>query len=558
MIYEDIIVSGSINISGSFTVPVQADSSSALQVDGSVYHDSTDTTLKIYSGSTFTDVATQPFVAPVEIEYLVVAGGGGGGAAGAGAGGGGAGGLLSSSLSDIESGSSITVTVGSGGSKGTGTQYGNGGSDGGDSSIASAGGTSFTTVTCTGGGGGSAGGSGVNGRDGGSGGGGNGGYNTDGGSGTTGQGNDGGDAAAYSNGSGTDHYAAGGGGGAAQAGGDATAASGVETGGNGGDGKQSSITGTSTYYAGGGGGGAGYRSSSPTGGSAGQGGGTAGSSNKVGNASNATANTGGGGGGGGGYTTTDPNSGSDRDGGNGGSGVVIFAYDSGSTLGAGGIVGDAGGGRRYHQFNSTGTFYIGSTSDFQLPATSNLKLHLDAANYDSYSGTGTTWYDISGNNNDFTLDSSGITWNAGGWFDLEDGGLTKTGGAVTTSSTVTFALWIKTTDTQALFWSDDNNTNYLGAYRSGNKEYYNDVGSPVYYQDLVEKSNIYDNIRTGNWIFVEFKSVNFSTHGTSNYINQYGSYTFSGTDVGAYYVYNKNLTAAESAQLYNATKHNFV
>ena len=35
--------------------------------------------------------------------------------------------------------------------------------------------------------------------------------------------------------------------------------------------------------------------------------------------------------------------------------------------------------------------------------TSNLVLHLDAGDSNSYSGSGTTWSDISGNNNDFTL-----------------------------------------------------------------------------------------------------------------------------------------------------------
>ena len=63
-----------------------------------------------YNNQTVT-VAALP-VASANIEYLVVAGGGGGGAI---AGAGGAGGLLSSSISSIESGSSITVTVGAGG-----------------------------------------------------------------------------------------------------------------------------------------------------------------------------------------------------------------------------------------------------------------------------------------------------------------------------------------------------------------------------------------------------------------------------------------------------------
>ena len=53
-----------------------------------------------------------------------------------------------------------------------------------------------------------------------------------------------------------------------------------------------------------------------------------------------------------------------------------------------------------------------------------LVLQLDAANTKSYSSIdpGSTWYDLSGNNFDFTLDSSGITHNSNGYFTLADGG----------------------------------------------------------------------------------------------------------------------------------------
>lgn len=53
-----------------------------------------------------------------------------------------------------------------------------------------------------------------------------------------------------------------------------------------------------------------------------------------------------------------------------------------------------------------------------IPVTSGLALHLDAANPASYPGTGTTWFDISGNNRNFTLPASGITWNSLGFFNV--------------------------------------------------------------------------------------------------------------------------------------------
>lgn len=383
-------LNGNTTTSGSFNVPNHPSTASIQNpLTGSLFHDDTDGILKIYTGTQWQVVGEQttPSSPPASanIEYLVAAGGGGGGLDGGG--GGGAGGYLSSSLSSIESGSSITVTVGAGGSGWTNTSSRNtAGASGTDSSIASAAGTSFTTVTSTGGGGGGS-GQNVNGRDGGSGGGcsSDGTYNTSGGSGTVGQGFDGGDIGTASNRGG------GGGGGASAVGQDSD---GANDGGDGGTGEQSNITGTLTYYAGGGGGGA--RGSGYNAGAGGSGGGAAGGTAIPNNNGNdGTVNTGGGAGGGSG---NGPGAGGD-----GGSGVAILAYDSGSINAAGGIVGAAGNGRKYNQFNTSGTFKVGSTSDFHI-VTSNLVSHLDAGDFASR-GT-STWTDLTANGYDSTLVSS--------------------------------------------------------------------------------------------------------------------------------------------------------
>ena len=51
-----------------------------------------------------------------------------------------------------------------------------------------------------------------------------------------------------------------------------------------------------------------------------------------------------------------------------------------------------------------------------------LVLHLDASSLESYPGTGTTWYDISGNGRNYTF-GSGITWNAAGYFTNDGSGV---------------------------------------------------------------------------------------------------------------------------------------
>ena len=190
--------------------------------------------------------------------------------------------------------------------------------------------------------------------------------------------------------------------------------------------------------------------------------------------------------------------------------------------------------------------------------TDDLVLCLDAADVKSYPGTGNNWKDRSIVDNNFT-NTTGFTgdFNSTGYFALEGQGTEKaTTGAIPNTTACTVVFWIRTTDTQALFWKGQSGSHYLGAYRVGNKEYYGSCGSPDFYMDTVEKSNIYDNIRDGEWHMVEFKNVNFSSW-TSNQFNKYGSYTFDNGALASIHIYNRNLTAAESLQNYNATKSRF-
>lgn len=365
MRYHDIQITGSLNISGSITIPVGGSNKKPTSPPtGSIFLEVSDSgsNLVVFNGSGSTGyqqvgVQTVP-VAPAvgaNLEYLVVAGGGGGGARVGG--GGGAGGFLSSSLSNIISGSSITVTVGAGGSAGTGGANGQNGGDGGDSSIASAGGTSFSTVTSTGGGGGNGADDSTQAGDGGSGGGSSYGYSSlTGGSGTVGQGNDGGD------GVGSPNYNAGGGGGKSEAGEDA---SGSTRRGDGGSGSLCRITGVDRFYAGGGGGG--NHNPTPTaGGGAGGpgGGGSAGASGGKNVGIPGGFSTGGGGGGG----STDTSGNSNSNGAAGGSGVVIFSYPTSSITATGGVKTSRSDGQFVHTFKSSGTLKVSDSSAYTVPS----------------------------------------------------------------------------------------------------------------------------------------------------------------------------------------------
>lgn len=206
-----------------------------------------------------------------------------------------------------------------------------------------------------------------------------------------------------------------------------------------------------------------------------------------------------------------------------------------------------------------------ATSDGPNIASNGLVLCLDAADRNSYPGSGTTWYDLSGNNNHYTIGGN-LTYSNNAFTMGTAGG--AGGGAtnstqLTTSTTCTLVFWIKTNDVQAVFWGGDPDSSYggsyyVGAYRVGNKEYYSNAGTPDYYQDLEQKANIYDYLLDNVWHMVEFKNVNFSAWNNEHNFNCYStSYLFGSGECAKILLYNRNLTAAESLQNFNATRKRF-
>ena len=310
------IVSGTAAVSASLATTaerVRAGSSGSRPTDyvnietGSLWYNTDTLALEAFtgvSGSEWQSIGSasisQPPTPAYNIEYLVIAGGGGGGS-NSNSGAGGAGGYISSSLADVASGATFTISVGAGG-----TISGN--ANGGSGNVSSIAGSSISTISTVGGGGGSR----QGGTAGAGGSGGGGAYDTSGAAGTAGQG--------FTGGSGVQSgdYPGGGGGGASEAGN-------TDGNGTGGDGKASNITGASVTRAGGGSGGV---SAGGTVRAAGDGGGGAGAEGDNTAPTAGDANTGGGGGGGaaGTYGTA------------GGSGVVILRMPtsgySGTTSGS--------------------------------------------------------------------------------------------------------------------------------------------------------------------------------------------------------------------------------
>ena len=360
--FLDTILSGSLAISGSYTLPIIDTGSTGvigqMGINGEVPHFYSSQGWQAVSGSKFTPIPPPS----ANIEYVVVAGGG----AGSSYGGGGAGGYLSSSIDSVTSGSTFTITLGAGGA-GSGNSYTGVGAAGTTSSIA---GASITTIAAIGGGYGGNNDATAAG-DGGSGGGGSDGpTDASGGSGTAGQGNDGG-AGSYSD----PHYMGGGGGGAGAVGG-AGVSTGTRTGGPGGAGLASKITGQATFRAGGGGG-VRYNTTGTTGaggaGGGGNGGTWNGSTSAISSATAGTTNTGGGGGAGQ----------------NGGKGVAIFAYPTGSVTATGGRIRTRSDGQFIHTFTTSGTLTFGDSSFNTIAPGDNFNTVL-------YTGNSSTTNAISG------------------------------------------------------------------------------------------------------------------------------------------------------------------
>jgi hypothetical protein len=128
--------------------------------------------------------------------------------------------------------------------------------------------------------------------------------------------------------------------------------------------------------------------------------------------------------------------------------------------------------------------------DYDAIVTDGLVLNLDSDFLLSYPATGSVWNDLSILGKTYSVGTN-QTYNSSGYFDMTGNtslqGINCTNLTLTNNS-CTLIFWIKTTDTQSLFWgAGGGGAYYVGAYSVSNKEYYSNAGSPDYFQDLIEK-----------------------------------------------------------------------
>ena len=186
-----------------------------------------------------------------------------------------------------------------------------------------------------------------------------------------------------------------------------------------------------------------------------------------------------------------------------------------------------------------------------IPAGMTLKFYLDAKNTESYSGSGTTWSDLSGNSNDFSITSP--SWNSNGYFSLSSSATTNiTRSDVLGESDMTVFFLMATTDTQSLMIHDGGGS-FLGAYRSGNKYYHANVsGNKSLYVNTTARANLYDFIRTGSFLLITISDCDFHSTNFNDYqFNNYGSYQFDNGSLRALGAYNGNLSSTNVTELFN-------
>lgn len=221
--------------------------------------------------------------------------------------------------------------------------------------------------------------------------------------------------------------------------------------------------------------------------------------------------------------------------------------------------------------------------------TDGLVLYLDAANTNSYTGSGTTWNDVSGNGNTGTL-VNGPTFNSGnGGSIVFDGGndyfiinnftpistqfsitsfiypTITTGGSDrntyggtvfsqdTTTSGARYPLWFRIRGTELSYsiWNSNAGGNTtVGANIELNKWHYIAI--------VAEKNGIL-NIYHNNNLLVDSTSPNSGTWNGDFYIGELraGRNILFGGKVSNTTVYNRLLSSVEIQQNYNATKSRY-
>lgn len=208
----------------------------------------------------------------------------------------------------------------------------------------------------------------------------------------------------------------------------------------------------------------------------------------------------------------------------------------------------------------------------------NLFFHVDAANSRSYPGTGTIWYDISGNNNHGTIVNTPVYNGKSFVFAKEN---------FQRIAVPYTSQWRMIGSNSVSFWATSNNTNEIAvAYQKGGWEGYLISGLGVDYSGIAGSNDFSSTFtksvnewalvtfvidRTlGNYYFYKNNTLFFSkqiVHTDLSSLFNYGELTIGGqgTTVSRFYsgsistvmFYTKALSGSEVNQIFESTRGRF-
>lgn len=187
--------------------------------------------------------------------------------------------------------------------------------------------------------------------------------------------------------------------------------------------------------------------------------------------------------------------------------------------------------------------------------TNGLILCLDAANPRSYPGSGSNFFDVSGNGNHHTIINSPTFSNGRFTLNGVNQGFSRLSSMNGVTTNCTVVVWYSSTDTTELWVRGSQNNSFYLSASFGNDYYNGSCGSPTNFVDLQQTINPATPINYRNGVFHmwEAKTVDFVTNPWTAY-EWYlypDPWPLAGT-TSVIMVYNRVLTAAESAQNFNA------
>lgn len=271
----------------------------------------------------------------------------------------------------------------------------------------------------------------------------------------------------------------------------------------------------------------------------------------------------------------------------GGAGGGFFGGGGGSGGGAA-TGGGAGGSTKtisgHNSFGTPNTTGDGSVSITCL-SNSGLVLHLDAGNPASYNGTGTTWNDLSGNGSNVTLVSTTYSSANGGSIVFNGtSSYANFNANIGTTNVVTVEMWVKTNSLRAPGGSMYFGFNFYDAWTANGNIGFNTAGGDHYAfpSSQVDYLGIegfwrhlvfvmYAGAKTNNKVYVNGESQTLSqTQGTFSAVNAnfnsgvgrisswvYDQNWLMNMNVASFKLYNRELTAQEITNNFNATSTRF-